>query len=64
MTGGTASPDGHSLNSSHSSTNAPTMYAISRYCLIVEAEAIEREWWRDVEKSELAKLVNVLDWKS
>lgn len=39
------------------------MYAISRYCLIVEAEAIEREWWRDVEKSELAKLVNVLDWK-
>lgn len=44
VTGGAASPDGHILNSNQSSRNAPTMYAMSLYCLMVELEAIEREW--------------------
>lgn len=37
---------------------------MSLYCLMVELEAIEREWWREVEKSELANEEKVLDCSS
>lgn len=60
MGGGGVLPDGHILRTSQRNTTTPTMYAIVRYCRIVEFAAMEREWWREVEKRLLANEPKVL----